>query len=90
MQESLVIGFKYIFGMFIFIYQGRDPSFQVRCKLKYHVFRGLSILSVTGLLRDNSRLHIEDVVKDLLGFLLLEGNVGIRVEPEDLWLLGGR
>jgi hypothetical protein len=46
MQESLVIGFEYILGMFIFIYQRWHPSFQLLGKLKYNVFRGLSFLTV--------------------------------------------
>jgi len=62
MQESLVIGFEYILGMFIFINQRWYPSLQLLCKLKYNVFRGLSILTVARLLSDNSWLHIEDVV----------------------------
>ena len=76
--------------MLIFIYQGWHPSFQLLGKLIYNVFRGLSLLPVARFLSHHSWLHIKDIVEDFLRFLLLEGNVGVGVESENLWLLGGR
>lgn len=89
MQESLVVGFEYILGMLIFIYQGWHASLQLLGKLIDNVFRGLSLLTVARFLGHHSGLHIEDIIEDLLGFLFLEGNVRVWVESEDLWLLRG-